>query len=147
MPADCIFCRIAAGTAPASIVAQTPDTLAFMDINQPTSGHVLVIPRLHVQDIYELDDGLAASVFKLTVSPAISATAIASGLAGNPTFLPATSWIAWPQRSGRPSEPASPTCRFPYEADRHAAASGRANRLCLPGRGSSCRRGEWFAAG
>jgi histidine triad (HIT) family protein len=67
MPEDCIFCRIGAGTAPASIIAETPDALAFMDINQPTPGHALVIPRLHVRDIYELDDELAASVFSLTV--------------------------------------------------------------------------------
>jgi histidine triad (HIT) family protein len=70
MTEDCIFCRISAGTTPASLVAETPDALAFMDINQPTPGHVLVIPRVHVQDIYELDEELAASVFKLTVQVA-----------------------------------------------------------------------------
>jgi histidine triad (HIT) family protein len=67
MSEDCIFCRIAAGTAPASIVAETPAALAFMDIDQPTPGHVLIIPRAHVQDIYGLEDGLAAEVFRLTV--------------------------------------------------------------------------------
>jgi histidine triad (HIT) family protein len=70
MPEDCIFCRIGAGTAPASIIAETPDALAFIDINQPTPGHVLVIPRAHVQDIYGLDDELAAEVFRLTVQVA-----------------------------------------------------------------------------
>lgn len=63
----CIFCRINAGIAPASIVAETPDALAFMDINQPTPGHVLVIPRRHVRDIYTLDDATAAAVFGLAV--------------------------------------------------------------------------------
>jgi histidine triad (HIT) family protein len=52
---------------PASIVAETPDALAFMDINQPTPGHVLVIPRAHVRDIYELDETIADAVFRLTV--------------------------------------------------------------------------------
>jgi histidine triad (HIT) family protein len=70
MSEDCIFCRIAAGTAPASIIAETPDALAFMDIDQPTPGHVLVIPRTHVQDIYGLEDELAAEVFNLTVQVA-----------------------------------------------------------------------------
>ena len=70
MSEDCIFCRVSAGTTPVNIVAETPDALAFMDINQPTPGHVLVIPRVHVQDIYELDEELAASVFKLTVQVA-----------------------------------------------------------------------------
>jgi histidine triad (HIT) family protein len=70
MSEDCLFCRIAAGTAPASIVAETSDALAFMDINQPTPGHVLVVPRAHVRDIYEMEPDVAASVFKLTVQVA-----------------------------------------------------------------------------
>jgi histidine triad (HIT) family protein len=67
MAEDCIFCRIAAGTAPSSIVAKTPEALAFMDIDQPMPGHVLIIPRAHFPDIYELDDEVAAAVFRLTV--------------------------------------------------------------------------------
>ncbi len=55
MTGDCIFCRIARGEAPASLVAETPLALAFMDINQPTDGHVLIIPKAHVQDIYGMD--------------------------------------------------------------------------------------------
>jgi histidine triad (HIT) family protein len=70
MSEDCIFCRIVAGTAPASIIAESPDALAFMDIDQPTPGHVLIIPRTHVRDIYELDDHVAAAVFRLTVQVA-----------------------------------------------------------------------------
>ncbi len=41
----CIFCQIAAGSAPASIVAESERAFAFMDMNQPVPGHVLVIPR------------------------------------------------------------------------------------------------------
>jgi histidine triad (HIT) family protein len=67
MPEDCIFCRIAAGMASASIIAETPDALAFMDIDQPTPGHVLIIPRAHVKDIYELEDETAVAVFRLTL--------------------------------------------------------------------------------
>jgi histidine triad (HIT) family protein len=70
MPEDCIFCSIAAGTAPASIVAENAEALAFMDIDQPTPGHVLVIPRAHVRDIYELEAETAATVFRLTVQVA-----------------------------------------------------------------------------
>lgn len=64
---DCVFCRIAQGRTPASIVAATAEGLAFMDINQPTPGHVLIIPRAHLKDIYEVDDEAAASLFQLTV--------------------------------------------------------------------------------
>lgn len=48
---NCVFCRIADGTAPATVVRQWPDALAI----RPRSGgvhegHVMVIPRTHVQD-------------------------------------------------------------------------------------------------
>jgi histidine triad (HIT) family protein len=64
---NCVFCRIAQGRTPASIVAESAEALAFMDINQPTPGHVLIIPRAHLKDIYEVGDGTAASLFQLTV--------------------------------------------------------------------------------
>jgi histidine triad (HIT) family protein len=70
MPEECIFCRIVAGQAPASIVAETSGALAFMDINQATDGHVLVIPKKHVPYVYDLDEETADEVFRLTVAVA-----------------------------------------------------------------------------
>ena len=46
----CTFCRIAAGKAPAEIVQEWEDALAFVPLNPVTPGHVLVIPRTHVPD-------------------------------------------------------------------------------------------------
>jgi histidine triad (HIT) family protein len=58
---SCLFCRIAAGELPAQIIAQDDRTVAFMDINPATEGHTLVIPRVHVRDLFEIgDDDLAA---------------------------------------------------------------------------------------
>ena len=70
MPEDCIFCRIVAGQAPASVVAETETALAFMDINQATDGHVLIIPKQHVVHIYDLDEETADAVFRLTTQVA-----------------------------------------------------------------------------
>lgn len=67
---ECIFCRIVQGEAPASVVAETAGALAFMDIDQPVPGHVLVIPKTHIRDIYALDAATAAEVFALTVAVA-----------------------------------------------------------------------------
>ncbi|MBN1582451.1 MAG: serine hydrolase [Anaerolineae bacterium] len=64
---DCIFCQIAAGQAPASIVYQDEAVVAFMDLNQPNSGKVLIIPCRHVQSIYDLDDDLAAALCQTAV--------------------------------------------------------------------------------
>jgi histidine triad (HIT) family protein len=54
---DCLFCKIAAGDLPATIVDEDERTLAFMDINPATRGHALVIPRAHSTDLHEIDAG------------------------------------------------------------------------------------------
>jgi histidine triad (HIT) family protein len=58
---DCIFCKIAAGELPSTIVDEDERTVAFMDISPGARGHVLVIPRAHAADIHEISaDDLAA---------------------------------------------------------------------------------------
>jgi histidine triad (HIT) family protein len=54
--ADCIFCRIAAGEIPSTRVHEDERTIAFMDINPGTRGHLLVIPRAHATDLLEIQD-------------------------------------------------------------------------------------------
>ena len=59
--ADCIFCKIVAGDVPARKVHEDERTLAFMDINPWTRGHLLVIPKAHAKDLLEIgDEDLAA---------------------------------------------------------------------------------------
>jgi histidine triad (HIT) family protein len=53
-PADCLFCRILDGTIPADVVAETPHSVAFRDIDPKAPTHVLVIPRRHVENVAEL---------------------------------------------------------------------------------------------
>ena len=68
MAATCVFCRIIAGDEPASIVLERERVLAFMDIRQFHPGHVLVVPKDHVDDIYALDDvALAGGAFYTAV--------------------------------------------------------------------------------
>jgi histidine triad (HIT) family protein len=60
---DCLFCGIIAGGVPGQIVDRDERTIAFMDISPATRGHVLVIPRSHVQDLLEIgQEDLAAAV-------------------------------------------------------------------------------------
>ncbi|WP_433183155.1 HIT family protein [Actinoallomurus sp. CA-150999] len=47
----CVFCSIVAGKAPASMVREWPDAIAFRPLDPVTPGHVLVIPREHVADV------------------------------------------------------------------------------------------------
>ena len=63
---NCIFCRILSGEIPATKVCEDDSTLAFMDIGQVNPGHVLVTVKPHVENLFGLDDGLAAAVFQTT---------------------------------------------------------------------------------
>ena len=44
---SCIFCRIVAGTLPASVIFSDAAVMAFMDIQPVTEGHTLLIPLAH----------------------------------------------------------------------------------------------------
>jgi histidine triad (HIT) family protein len=64
---DCLFCRIASGEIPASLVHQDEDVVAFNDINPQAPLHVLVIPRRHVATLNDLrpdDDGLVGKMLR-----------------------------------------------------------------------------------
>jgi histidine triad (HIT) family protein len=62
MANDCIFCSIVSGDAPATIVDEDEHTIAFMDIHPWTRGHLLVIPREHHKNIYEIPDEALSQV-------------------------------------------------------------------------------------
>ncbi len=66
MSQPCIFCEIVAGRAPASIVHADALTLAFVDLRQFHPGHVLVVPRAHLNDVRELDDATGAALMATT---------------------------------------------------------------------------------
>ncbi|MCB2226281.1 MAG: HIT family protein [Desulfarculaceae bacterium] len=59
---SCIFCDIVAGKIPCYKVYEDERTLAFMDVNPVTPGHVLVIPKSHYENLIEMVPGdLAAT--------------------------------------------------------------------------------------
>lgn len=64
---SCPFCEIVAGRLDASVVAQTEHALAFLDIRQAVPGHVLVVPKRHLEDIYAIGPELAGDVMQLGV--------------------------------------------------------------------------------
>jgi histidine triad (HIT) family protein len=61
--ADCIFCRIAAGTAAATVVHRDARCVAFATIEPLEPGHLLLAPRGHVRDIHDLSPGLGGHLF------------------------------------------------------------------------------------
>jgi histidine triad (HIT) family protein len=51
---DCIFCRIVDRSAPAYIVYEDEKDLAFLDLFPYTKGHLLVVPKQHVDRLVDL---------------------------------------------------------------------------------------------
>jgi histidine triad (HIT) family protein len=62
---DCLFCRIVRKEIPAKIVAESPECVAFRDINPQAPTHILVIPREHVASLNEATD--AAMIGRLAL--------------------------------------------------------------------------------
>ena len=51
-----IFAKIVAGDIPSYKIYEDEKTYAFLDIHPEVRGHVLVIPKIEVDKIYELPD-------------------------------------------------------------------------------------------
>lgn len=52
----CVFCRIASGEVPATVVKRGDGMLAFRDLNAQAPTHVLVIPTYHVATLNDAKD-------------------------------------------------------------------------------------------
>lgn len=67
----CIFCSIATGEIPASIVYEDDGIVAFHDIDPKAPVHIIVIPRVHHVDIDVLtraDATLAGELLRVAAS-------------------------------------------------------------------------------
>ncbi len=51
-----MFCGIVAGDVPNVKGAEDETTYAFMDINPASDGHLLVVPKRHSRDLFEIPD-------------------------------------------------------------------------------------------
>jgi histidine triad (HIT) family protein len=52
---DCLFCKIAAGEIPSTVVLDRGNLFAFRDVNPQAPTHILLIPKTHIRDVTELD--------------------------------------------------------------------------------------------
>ncbi len=60
----CAFDPIIAGTAPAHMVLEDTDVVAFLDARPVFPGHTLVVPRSHYSTVAELPDGLPGRLWE-----------------------------------------------------------------------------------
>lgn len=64
---DCIFCKIINGDFGTEFVYENETAVVFKDINPKAETHLLVVPRLHVESLNELDDEKLLGKLLMTV--------------------------------------------------------------------------------
>ena len=79
-----MFCGIVAGSVPASVVADTPEGVAFLDARPVFKGHVLVVPRGHIEVLGDMPSSSLGTFFGLVQR---IARAVQAGLGAGGTFV------------------------------------------------------------
>lgn len=65
MENECIFCRIISGSETAFIVQESMQAIAILPKLMEVKGHTLVVPKLHVQDIFDIPKDVLSEVMGL----------------------------------------------------------------------------------
>jgi histidine triad (HIT) family protein len=76
---NCIFCRIASGEIPATVVHQDDQVVAFRDLNPQAPTHVLVVPRRHIATLNDVTGADAQLIGQMYL--VAKAVAAADGIA------------------------------------------------------------------
>jgi len=62
---NCIFCKIIAGEIPSAVIFEDEEFKAILDRFPGNIGHVLVLPKKHYSNIFDIDEDVAGRLFKL----------------------------------------------------------------------------------
>ena len=62
---DCIFCKLANGVFPTYSFYEDDDFKVILDAAPAAKGHALILPKQHFENIYEIDNEVAAKVMPL----------------------------------------------------------------------------------
>ena len=62
---DCLFCKIIKGDIPSIKVYEDEHVYAFMNIAPVTKGHILLIPKTHCVNLFDMPEDVAANLYKV----------------------------------------------------------------------------------
>lgn len=62
---DCVFCKIISGEIPTNKVYEDDNIVAILDISQATKGHTLIVAKHHYKNLYDIDENVAADIFRV----------------------------------------------------------------------------------
>jgi histidine triad (HIT) family protein len=81
--ADCIFCKIVRGEIPCSKILENDRVLSFADVNPINTGHTLIIPKRHAENIWEIDGEDLAAIHQasLKIAKAMKTSLYPDGIA------------------------------------------------------------------
>jgi histidine triad (HIT) family protein len=80
----CVFCAIVAGEVPGHVVLDEPHLVGFLDTRPVFKGHVLLVPRAHVDTLLDLPADLRAPLLEATQR---LAAAVMDGLGAQGSFV------------------------------------------------------------
>lgn len=83
---DCIFCRIVSGEIPATKVWDDDNCVVFMDIFPVSRGHILIVPKKHVDNFVSLPVELILPLFAAAQKVATATVRAAGAPAFNLTI-------------------------------------------------------------
>jgi len=63
---DCIFCKIIKKESPANIVFKDDVCFVFSPLDPITKGHVLIVPKVHSKNIFDIDANVLAQLITIT---------------------------------------------------------------------------------
>src|SRR3989344_2537694 len=65
MENQCIFCKIVVDQMKAYVVYEDKSIIAFLDIRPRNPGHTLVIPKAHIETIFQMDEKMFSDIYKV----------------------------------------------------------------------------------
>ena len=69
---NCIFCKLANGDIPTATVYEDEYLRAIMDAAPANKGHIIILPKSHAADIYELEDEYVSRAFVMAKKLAVA---------------------------------------------------------------------------
>ena len=69
---NCIFCKLANGDIPTATVYEDEYLRAIMDAAPANKGHIIILPKSHASNIYELEDEYVSRAFVLAKKLAVA---------------------------------------------------------------------------
>jgi len=64
---DCPLCQIVNRELPSVIISENENVMAIMDLYPATPGHVLVLPKQHIENIYSMPHEIGLQIIAVAI--------------------------------------------------------------------------------